>query len=828
VNGDGIKDAKLSDLREKLATRNTLSDDTESPGVASSTPQQVQASTGEPANVPPPAENGNTNSSTQTPPPPADSGRKVIRHGEMSFEVDSFDSAFLQISKIAAEEGGFVADSDSEKLDNGKMSGTVTVRVPPDHLDTLTLKLRGLGDLKGQKITADDITEEYTDLESELRAAKAMEDRLVELIKTANGQVKDLLAVEKELGVWREKVEKVTGEINYYNNLVSLSTLRISLTERDIRQASLASERETVNMGIETEDVEKARDEAMRTLDDAKARIIQAELKNFDAGQLAATITAEVSPDVAGPVMDHLKQLGRVARLDVERRQTVANGATALPGVKVDRLNTLLQLSIYNLANVSPRQTTELVMACPDVEQAYHAIISHVTESGGRIINSSLNRIKPDQTDGTISFDTPQQKSDEVLAEVRALGEVMHLTVTENPDAANVTSAKKGFNVTLASLATVAPRESIISTLMPGGNVAGAYHGILTAAQDLGANITAAQLQEQNSQSASGVLAFDVPRDHLLEIEKAISDSIGADGRVIARQTSQSTDTEHTVDSKVQFNLTFSSADALQPREIVTRLLAASDVGDAYGRILAAAQQAGAKVAVAQMDQSNPSNPTGQLDVIVPRSGAAAVEKAITDAKAGIVSKSVSQSADSNSTTDEKVELRFTIGDISQLPPRETTEMTVEVPDPDKASTDLQAAALAAGGRIVEQNLVENDHYQAHLVIDVPLLKGSDFIDQARSTGTMKTIEQSKDLSVPEADFSHARLDITLSAPGAIVGSDAGLWASFKDGLGMSVRGLAFSLELIIIGLCLVVPWAAVGWSGWKIAKRWRRKPAAA
>jgi len=167
------------------------------------------------------------------------------------------------------------------------------------------------------------------------------------------------------------------------------------------------------------------------------------------------------------------------------------------------------------------------------------------------------------------------------------------------------------------------------------------------------------------------------------------------------------------------------------------------------------------------------------------------------------------------------------IGDVSQLPPRETTTMTVEVSDPEKASADLQAAALAAGGRIVEQNLVENEQYQAHLVIDVPLGKGTDFIDQARSAGTMKTIEQSKDLSVPEADFAHAKLDITLSAPGAIVGSDTGLWASFKDGLSTSIRGLAFSLELIIIGICLVVPWAAVGWVGWKMVKRWRRKPGA-
>ena len=61
---------------------------------------------------------------SSTPPTVAtDANRQIIRHGDMSFEVDSFDSAFLQITKIAAEEGGFISDSDSEKLANGKMSG---------------------------------------------------------------------------------------------------------------------------------------------------------------------------------------------------------------------------------------------------------------------------------------------------------------------------------------------------------------------------------------------------------------------------------------------------------------------------------------------------------------------------------------------------------------------------------------------------------------------------------------------------------------------------------------------------------------------------------
>src|SRR6185437_15736240 len=105
--------------------------------------------------------------------------RKVIRNGQMEFEVERFDAAFAQVSKLTTEAGGYVGTTDSEKLPNGKVKGTVTVRVPPERLDTLVLQLRGIGDLKSQKLDANDVTKQYTDLESELRADKAMEERLL-------------------------------------------------------------------------------------------------------------------------------------------------------------------------------------------------------------------------------------------------------------------------------------------------------------------------------------------------------------------------------------------------------------------------------------------------------------------------------------------------------------------------------------------------------------------------------------------------------------------------------------------------------------------------
>src|SRR6202035_4409931 len=108
------------------------------------------------------------------------------------------------------------------------------------------------------RIASQDVTKQYTDLESRLRAARTMEERLLRIIKEGKGEIKDLLNAEKELGVWRTRIEEFEGELRYYANMVALSTLNILLYEKEIRAPYATVETERVNMGIEVEDVDKA------------------------------------------------------------------------------------------------------------------------------------------------------------------------------------------------------------------------------------------------------------------------------------------------------------------------------------------------------------------------------------------------------------------------------------------------------------------------------------------------------------------------------------------------------------------------------------------
>src|SRR5262249_29245919 len=49
-------------------------------------------------------------------PPAPEAQRKIIRTGEVEFEIDSFDAAVDKVIKIASEEKGYIGTVNSEKL----------------------------------------------------------------------------------------------------------------------------------------------------------------------------------------------------------------------------------------------------------------------------------------------------------------------------------------------------------------------------------------------------------------------------------------------------------------------------------------------------------------------------------------------------------------------------------------------------------------------------------------------------------------------------------------------------------------------------------------
>jgi Flp pilus assembly protein CpaB len=567
--------------------------------------------------------------------PPAEAAgpRKiVIRSGDIEFEVDSFDSAVATVTLLVNKiQNGFVATVNSEKLPNGKVRGSVVVRVPPEGLDGLVLDLRKelgkSGELKGQKIGSQDITKQYTDLESRLKAARAMEERLLQIIKSGKGEIKDLLAAEKELGIWRTKIEEFEGELRYYANQVALSTLTITLAEKEIRAPFAVIETERVQMAVEAEDVIKAQQQVLKAVDEAKGRVTKSELKQFAADQLRAVIHFEVAPDKAGPLRDRIDQIGRRTRLDIDRLQET-EGGTGRPGeAKTRRKDTQFQLSLFNVANIAPRETVHLKLACVDAEDVYKKILSRVETAKGRVVTSNLSRQRNDQTLGVIQFEVKSADAGAVLVNLKDLGEVMRLQMTENPDTENVTRSKQGINVELLALGTVQARETTCIQLATRDVPAG-YGAIKEALTKAKGQISVAQLNEQNKQNITAQFDFEIRRAD----EAAVSAAMTAAGDIFSRNVTRAADADNVVDSKVRWQVSLINQDQIAPRETTTLGIEVNNVDKTAAEFMQLATASKGRTVGSDVARERTGRTTAKLIFTVPLSAAPALMDKFRDA----------------------------------------------------------------------------------------------------------------------------------------------------------------------------------------------------
>jgi hypothetical protein len=399
-----------------------------------------------------------------SPPPPAIPQKIIIRTGEVEFEIDSFDSAVANVFKLVnAIKGGFVATVNSEKLANGKVKGSIVVRVPPEALDGLVLDLRRDlgkgGELKGQRIGSQDITKQYTDMESRLKAARTMETRLLQIIKEGKGEIKQLLEAERELGNWRTKIEEMEGELRYYANQVSLSTLTITLAEKEIRSAVGIIESERVQTGIEVEEVDRAQQQLLAAVTEAKGRITKSEMKQLGSGQFNATVDFEVAPERAGALRDRLRQLGTVARLEIDRIQK-AEGGTPQKDSKVTRGETQFFVQLYNVARMAARETTTLQLAAPDVASAYQSLKNAVLQAKGRILHANLDEQDRQNVNGVLDFEVRRADEAAIQTAIDGAGDVLSRVVSRSDEGDSVTDAKVHYQATLTSSARISPRAT--------------------------------------------------------------------------------------------------------------------------------------------------------------------------------------------------------------------------------------------------------------------------------------------------------------------------------------------------------------------------------
>jgi hypothetical protein len=360
--------------------------------------------------------------------------RKLIRNATVELEIVSFDDAVQKITAFANEERGYVATTNSQKQANGKLRGQVIVKVLPENLDRFLQKIRGLGELKNQTLGTEDVTKAYFDTDARLKNARVMEERLIEMLKTKTGKVSDLLQVEKELGRVREDIEKMQGELKYWDSQAQFATVTISLAEKDMEQPAAFLIKERSQLALYAPDVEKIYND-IKALASSRSRgmqITNAQLNRDYSGRISATMSMLIAPEESDAVIARVKSFGRVENFQTQTERIAQGGSPAAAGsedARTKRDKVELNITISREEQEQAFQQTSLRIRTSSVDKKAKDLRAVAEKQGGRVRSSAFSRDPDGRELANVWLRVPMKNYPALMQSLDSLGKVENVTV---------------------------------------------------------------------------------------------------------------------------------------------------------------------------------------------------------------------------------------------------------------------------------------------------------------------------------------------------------------------------------------------------------------
>jgi hypothetical protein len=155
----------------------------------------------------------------------------VVHTGDARIQVDSLERAVMHVQQLATQLGGSVHSSTVLTGERQRRGATLTIKVPAARFDDAMRELRNVGRPELINVQAVDVGEEFVDISARLEAARQLEARLLEILRTRTGKLDEVLAVERELARVRAEIERYEGRLRYLSGRLSMARITAALHE---------------------------------------------------------------------------------------------------------------------------------------------------------------------------------------------------------------------------------------------------------------------------------------------------------------------------------------------------------------------------------------------------------------------------------------------------------------------------------------------------------------------------------------------------------------------------------------------------------------------
>lgn len=148
----------------------------------------------------------------------------LVYVGTYDLEVADVVVGLADVEAVAKAVGGFLAKREDR---------SITIRVPVASFSDAEGRVGKLGTLLHREVSAEDVTDEVADVESRLKNARAMRDRMEHLLQKA-ANIPDAIAIEKELARISQDIERLEGRSKLLRDRAAFSTLTVRLSPRKV------------------------------------------------------------------------------------------------------------------------------------------------------------------------------------------------------------------------------------------------------------------------------------------------------------------------------------------------------------------------------------------------------------------------------------------------------------------------------------------------------------------------------------------------------------------------------------------------------------------
>ncbi|MFE0601035.1 DUF4349 domain-containing protein [Streptomyces sp. NPDC058892] len=154
----------------------------------------------------------------------------VIRTATLGIETPDVQRALAAARTAAEGAGGYVGNESTKRGEDGRMTSTVTLRVPAERYDAVLGAMEGSGKLLRRKVDAQDVTEKVADIDSRVSSQRASVARVQEMMGKASA-LSEVVMLEGELSRRQSDLESLLAQQTALKDRTSMGTITLEVSE---------------------------------------------------------------------------------------------------------------------------------------------------------------------------------------------------------------------------------------------------------------------------------------------------------------------------------------------------------------------------------------------------------------------------------------------------------------------------------------------------------------------------------------------------------------------------------------------------------------------